>query len=319
MLDRARYQDAVVIASALEAHPRYHDWVCSRSVVEDVMENGWIRYNANESFNAYIRFVVNPRVDPRSWLSQANNIFSSLHIESDLDNYAFVDNVCFTIIVSEPMVDCPPGYLFVCPQQHFHVGASAFRWPDSPAYWSLDPSGVERLSMGEAIRLGFPDFRPLTEVHCYSWETSVYDELWQFYWGKGFDPESQDVAQYLGDRLFHVSSAINPLLAHVDHEEYGEEDENWAERSDNEEQSDHSFPVPDEHAPDNVDTEPRSTSPVAGTTMYQGQSPKNTSSESTIHLTDEDVPISVTHKILMTIQLAFMLFIATCWVYDNLQ
>ncbi|KAJ7113772.1 hypothetical protein C8R44DRAFT_740669 [Mycena epipterygia] len=51
------------------------------------------------------------------------------------------------------------GYLFLCPSQEFKAGPFSLRWPDCPAYWSLDPSGVERLSREEATR---PGFSPMT-------------------------------------------------------------------------------------------------------------------------------------------------------------
>ncbi|KAJ7153842.1 hypothetical protein C8R46DRAFT_897824, partial [Mycena filopes] len=83
-----------------------------------------------------------------------------------------------------------------------------------PAYWSLDPSGVERLSTEEATRLGFPPLELTTKVWGMSWDASVYDGLRQFHQAKGFNPESQDVARHLGYPLYQLSEEVDPLFAH---------------------------------------------------------------------------------------------------------
>ncbi|KAJ7107466.1 hypothetical protein C8R44DRAFT_554410, partial [Mycena epipterygia] len=95
----------------------------------------------------------------------------------------------------------PNGYLFLCPSQHFQTSASSFRFPDRPAYWSLDPSGAQSLRPEEADRLGFPSVKTRTEVWTRSWDASVYAGLRKFHEAKGFDPDSQDVARYLGEPL----------------------------------------------------------------------------------------------------------------------
>ncbi|KAJ7728939.1 hypothetical protein DFH07DRAFT_703875, partial [Mycena maculata] len=99
----------------------------------------------------------------------------------------------------------PEGYLFVCPSTHFRTGRTSLRWPECPAFWSLDPTGVERLSTDEATNLGFPPIRFTTEVWGRSWDGGVYSGLHKFHWAKGFDPESQDVAEYLGYPLYQVT------------------------------------------------------------------------------------------------------------------
>ncbi|KAJ6586077.1 hypothetical protein B0H19DRAFT_915425, partial [Mycena capillaripes] len=71
-------------------------------------------------------------------------------------------------------------------------------------YWSLDPSGGVRLTTEEARRLGFPPIQYTTKVYLYSWDTSVYSGLRQFHQTKGFDPDSLDVARYLGYPYFQL-------------------------------------------------------------------------------------------------------------------
>ncbi|KAJ7679410.1 hypothetical protein DFH06DRAFT_975168, partial [Mycena polygramma] len=105
----------------------------------------------------------------------------------------------------------PLGYLFLCPTEHFRTGASSFRWPECPAYWSLDPSGMERLNTEEATRLGFPSIEFTTQLRFVYWEASVYAGLRQFHQAKGFDPDSQDVARHLGEPLYQLTGDVDPF------------------------------------------------------------------------------------------------------------
>jgi hypothetical protein len=105
----------------------------------------------------------------------------------------------------------PEGYLFVCPAEDFPTGLNSFQWPDCPAYWSLDPSGAARLSTEDANTRGFPVLRIQTQVYGYSWDDSVYDGLRRFHRGKGFDPDSQDVATHLGYPLCKLRSVVTSL------------------------------------------------------------------------------------------------------------
>ncbi|KAJ7732531.1 hypothetical protein B0H16DRAFT_176050 [Mycena metata] len=125
--------------------------------------------------------------------------------------------------------DAPPGYFLLCPTTEFQTGPSSFRWPDCPAYWSLDPSGLDRLTTDEATQLGFPSFQLTTKFGGLSWDTSVYAGLRQFHQAKGFDPESQDVARHLGHPLFQLCGDTNPPFTH----ENGEDEEDWLDNSTN--------------------------------------------------------------------------------------
>lgn len=126
-----------------------------------------------------------------------------------------IEGISFNLKISTAAEDGPSGHLFLCPESEFHAGVSSFRWPDCPAYWSLDPTGVERLSPEEATRFGFPTIEPKIEAWGRSWDTSVYAGLCQFHQSKGFDPDSQDIARYLGEPLFRLSRDAEPLFAHV--------------------------------------------------------------------------------------------------------
>jgi hypothetical protein len=125
-----------------------------------------------------------------------------------------VQEVSFGVKISTTIEDCPSGYLFLCPAKDLRTATTSFKWPDCPAYWSLDPAGIERLSTNEATGLGFPSFQLITDVRGWSWDASVYAGLCQFYRGKGFDPDSQDVARHLGQPLYQLSSEIDVPIAH---------------------------------------------------------------------------------------------------------
>jgi hypothetical protein len=125
-----------------------------------------------------------------------------------------VDQIYFRIQISAAMEDGPSGYLFVCPIEDFQTGPSSFRWPDFPAYWSRDPSGLEHFTTEVATRLGFPSIQLSMELWGRYWDTSVYAGLRQFHQGKGFDPDSQDVARHLGYPLFQLSAEVDPPFAH---------------------------------------------------------------------------------------------------------
>ncbi|KAJ7917711.1 hypothetical protein B0H13DRAFT_1485498, partial [Mycena leptocephala] len=71
-------------------------------------------------------------------------------------------------------------------------------------YWSFDPAGVECLSAHEARQLGFPSLELTIDFGGRSWDASVYVNLHQFHRGKGFDPDSQDIARHLGHTLFQL-------------------------------------------------------------------------------------------------------------------
>jgi hypothetical protein len=103
------------------------------------------------------------------------------------------------------------GYLFVCPPEDFQTKENLFRWPDNPAFWSLDSSGAVPLNAEGARNLGFPILQLHTVAHGLSWDRSVYDALGRFHRGKGFNPESQEVAIHLGYPLYELSSeAVSP-------------------------------------------------------------------------------------------------------------
>ncbi|KAJ6550202.1 hypothetical protein B0H19DRAFT_895048, partial [Mycena capillaripes] len=96
-------------------------------------------------------------------------------------------------------------YLFLCPLAELQTEVpTCFRIPECAAYWSLDPSGVARLTAEEANIHGFPDFEFRMQVVGKSWESDVYTGIRRFYEAKNLDPHSQEIRIELGVPVFRV-------------------------------------------------------------------------------------------------------------------
>ncbi|KAJ7193614.1 hypothetical protein GGX14DRAFT_378813, partial [Mycena pura] len=112
----------------------------------------------------------------------------------------------------------PPGYLFLCPLAELQAeDPTCFRVPDRPAYWSLDQSGIDRLSVEAAENLGFPVIKLKVVVFGKSWDASVYGGIRQFHQHKGFDTYSQQVALEMGYSPVQVPCDWDTVLAHRAH------------------------------------------------------------------------------------------------------
>jgi hypothetical protein len=108
----------------------------------------------------------------------------------------------------------PAGYLFLCPLADLRLDIPGqFRLPECPSYWSSDPSGAERLTTEAAKALGFPNIQAEMWAEGYSCDGSVYVGLHKFHQGKGFDPDSQDVARHLGYPLLWLLGELNAPFA----------------------------------------------------------------------------------------------------------
>ncbi|KAJ7019977.1 hypothetical protein C8F04DRAFT_1145986 [Mycena alexandri] len=203
-----QYDENAEIALLPGVDVKYSSWRRGRA------ENGWSCCRADDVLNTEISLEVYSYY-PEGWLSQANLVFSRLQITSNLEDYVFISHISFTLAIGRAGEDPPPGYLFLCPREDFRTGPSSFSWPKCPAYWSLDPEGIEALSTEEAARLGFPSFQLATDVQGSSWDASVYPGLRKFHQAKGFDPDSQEVALHLGHPLYQLSGDVNAPLAYV--------------------------------------------------------------------------------------------------------
>ncbi|KAK6996463.1 hypothetical protein R3P38DRAFT_1962243 [Favolaschia claudopus] len=190
---------------------------------EHITASGWTRFSSFESLRSEdlrVLFWFHVRGSGvsnkwlcQTWISQANHVFNRLGVKTNLNNYVVVDKVDFTVGL-KPGTHAPKhqafkGYLFLCPTQDFQIGPGSFKWPDCPAYWSLDPLGGQRLSAEEAGKLGFPTIEISTDVWGISGDDAAYAGLAEFHQIKGFDPETQDVARHLGLALYQFEHSPN--------------------------------------------------------------------------------------------------------------
>ncbi|KAK7027702.1 hypothetical protein R3P38DRAFT_2623522 [Favolaschia claudopus] len=195
------------------------------------METGWSRFtdsneDENTDFDIYNLWPELRGKDPNVWLSQANHVFNRLGVLSDAHNYGKL-MIClnlFLIMFLAPLtsiqveVELQPqsakptdwhsskAFLFLCPPPSFQVGPASFKCPECVAYWSLDPSGVTRLSAEQACELGLPAIRVSITGRGKAWSDTIYAGLRQFHQGKGFDPDSQDLARHFGYPLYELYS-----------------------------------------------------------------------------------------------------------------
>ncbi|KAJ7936320.1 hypothetical protein B0H13DRAFT_1946604, partial [Mycena leptocephala] len=71
--------------------------------------------------------------------------------------------------------------------------------------------------MHDADDRGFPTIQMKTKIWGRSYDAGVYAGLWQFHQGKGFDPDSVEVARHLGDPLLRFFPALDIVVSdHAD-------------------------------------------------------------------------------------------------------
>ncbi|KAJ7017093.1 hypothetical protein C8F04DRAFT_481137 [Mycena alexandri] len=191
----------------------------------EVGEDGWTRYEAEDVSGTEL-YCCMQNCDGQAWLSQANHVFHCHQISFNFGAYVLVDKVSFRVTIPTITKDPLRGYLFLCPHKAFQTRPTSLKWPDCPAYWSLDPSGVERLTTEDAMCLGLPPVQLSTIVQLQSWDDSVYAGLRQIHRGKGFDPNSQDIARHFGYPLYQLSKERE--FNHVNDEDSSTEAEDSA-------------------------------------------------------------------------------------------
>ncbi|KAJ7090024.1 hypothetical protein C8R44DRAFT_720372 [Mycena epipterygia] len=204
----------------------FSDCGWTRSRLDDVqitpnhMENGWSRIHSS-SVDGVIRQTIWCGTDHSRWLSQANYVFSQLPTPPKHEECFFIYLICYQLSFSDPSENLLEGYLFLCPLEHLRDDTG--RWlsnPECPAYWSLDPSGGQRLSPEEASRLGFPALEFKVYVYGCFWNESVYAALSGFHAAKGFDPTSQNLARHRGQPLYEISCSPGIDSVHGESQRY---------------------------------------------------------------------------------------------------
>ncbi|KAF7374219.1 hypothetical protein MSAN_00304200 [Mycena sanguinolenta] len=298
------FDDMVEIACLPNAKLSYDPtWngLGSWSCFGELMADGWTRFSSLKSNDlvdglARVGFYM---LGDRLWPSQANHIFTTLKISSDFQNYVVVDGVDFELTISTTEADIPSGFLFLCAPKYFQTAPSSFRWPECPAYWSLDPSGTKRLTLEEATSLGFPSFQLSTKLMAFSWDASVYAGIGQFHQAKGFNPDSQDVARHLDHKLYQVSGPF----AYIDDQD-AESISEGDGTSDREDTSDGQDIIRDLTEEELVDS----------TVTYSVVATDVTS----IDQDKEEIPLSNTFKFVLNVQLSLIFFSALFWVLSDM-
>ncbi|KAK7029955.1 hypothetical protein R3P38DRAFT_2775401 [Favolaschia claudopus] len=224
-------------------------------VAPHVMESGWNRLTVSDLLchpEIGVMELLDPQVHSSLWLSQADHILNCLGSDFeffDADDYGkltvcLLDSIEFRLYLGRDHESFRQthwhsfdGFLFLCPPKSFKVGPGSFRCPDCIGYWSLDPSGLDQLSAEQAAELGFPAISVSILGEGRYWSETVYAGLRQFHQGKGFNPDSQDLARHLGVPLYELYSDYEKSLnfdggeAHIeevssaDTDQLGEKDE----------------------------------------------------------------------------------------------
>ncbi|KAJ7756021.1 hypothetical protein B0H14DRAFT_3512300 [Mycena olivaceomarginata] len=120
-----------------------------------------------------------------------------------------------------------------------------------------------------------------------SWDASVYARIRQFHRGKGFDPDSQDLALYLGQPLYELPSEIDLPFAHIDNQ--------------------HLHDIPEEQDPSGSITEPENVLESA-----------NADDGAVNASPAEEIPVSGTFTFVLVGQLSLILCLVLFWLYDRL-
>ncbi|KAF7353210.1 hypothetical protein MSAN_01508700 [Mycena sanguinolenta] len=193
-------------------------WGWNQDGVGELLSNAWRRYDSRRTSALELALYLSfrPYEIQKVWLAQANRVFAELEEVAHVEVYVCVDDVQFILRIAD-IRHIPEGYLFVCPPRDFRTSIEPqvhlCQWPTCPAYWSLDPSGAARLSTEDARDLGFPAIHIETRMFGYSWDRSVYEGLRRFHAGKGFNPDSGEVARQLGYPLYEVLRDRVPFSA----------------------------------------------------------------------------------------------------------
>ncbi|KAJ6474262.1 hypothetical protein C8R45DRAFT_1011245, partial [Mycena sanguinolenta] len=195
------FQHAIEVAATTDAQIQSEGW--HRPGAPEWDQDPWeTSYKSGDVFGTEIS--LKKKISTAWWLAQANYIFSQLKVVLNHEDYKLVREVEFSIEISKATHNPPDGYLIVCSPEDFEISSTSIRWPDRPAYWSLDsyPWRNSRLSPTKASYLGFPSITLSMTVTVSSWDEIVYAGLRKFDACKGFDPESQNLARELGYPLF---------------------------------------------------------------------------------------------------------------------
>ncbi|KAJ7830634.1 hypothetical protein B0H14DRAFT_2806730 [Mycena olivaceomarginata] len=207
---RSQPEALVTVTEPLDLNFKVSSWSNEEIEHGELMANSWIRYNSHQVHSLRVHVSDSQGRIEKLWLSQANYIFTQLQTRSHFEDYVCPYGIIFDLrcLPNTYNTQEPEGYLFVCPPENFRTGQNSFQWPTYPAYWSLNPTGATPLSTEDAKILGFPTIHMETLVGARFWDQGVYLGLRRFHRGKGFDPESQQLAMHLSHSLYQISNEM---------------------------------------------------------------------------------------------------------------
>ncbi|KAJ6464493.1 hypothetical protein C8R45DRAFT_500827 [Mycena sanguinolenta] len=185
-------------------------WNHDEEASGEVLPNSWVQYDSHQTPKLDLGLSFSSYELLKAWLAQANRIFAELEDVANVESYVCIHHVQFSLQIAGKC-HIPEGYLFICSSRDFRNGTenvNLYQWPACPAYWSLNPSGADRLSTEDARIIGFPAIHIETRISGYSWDHSIYKGLRRFHEGKGLDPESREIARQLGYPLYEVLSDL---------------------------------------------------------------------------------------------------------------
>ncbi|KAK7063383.1 hypothetical protein R3P38DRAFT_2756321 [Favolaschia claudopus] len=146
-----------------------------------------------------------------AYLTQASYVLSCVDNDRDPRTYSFVASVEAHIKCTYIARHSPEAYLFLPPQSAFLTSdRTRIQHPSSTPFWSRNPGGRERLSHEEAVALGLPTIEfEITVTHALLCD-GVHEALRAFYTGKGFDPDSTQIAKQLKLLMMHFPDEADP-------------------------------------------------------------------------------------------------------------
>uniref|UniRef100_A0A0W0FBX3 Uncharacterized protein n=1 Tax=Moniliophthora roreri TaxID=221103 RepID=A0A0W0FBX3_MONRR len=192
-----------------------------------VMEDGSVRFRFADPTKLgaslwlkYELFHGSEQLDTESaWLAQAHSIFSQLGIhEDEREEYSITTGFRLSLEHVEAHTywgettniafhkpTKPTLYLFIRPIPRLSDDETAWRsWADNTYFWSLVPSGHDKMSESTRVSLGLSSYKTQIDIRRRSWSFETYGVLERFQHFKRFDSKTTDYARSLSYPLMQV-------------------------------------------------------------------------------------------------------------------
>ncbi|KAF7353323.1 hypothetical protein MSAN_01520300 [Mycena sanguinolenta] len=197
-----RYKTCVRITEPLILPEEELHWANYGRPRGKLLPNSWIRYDSRQTctLKLELQLLFWSYEIQKAWLAQANHVYAELGEVAHVEDYVCIDQVRFILRISVPN------------DVHIYI--------NGPPVQRIGPSthlGADRLSTEDARMLGFPRIHIDTVLVGLSFDRSVYNGLRRFHEGKGFNPDSGEIARQLGYSLYELLRDVNscaPFPAH---------------------------------------------------------------------------------------------------------